>query len=65
MSVHTDRDTKGSGQTEVGNLDASVLVNQEILGLHVPVENSPLMTEQDALQQLKRVKLIQLAISDW
>ena len=65
VSVHTNRDTEGSGQTEVSDLDASVLVNQEILGLHVPVENSPLMTEQDALQQLKRVKLIQLAISDW
>ena len=65
MSVHTDRDTEGSGQTEVSDLDAAVLVNQEILGLHVSVEDSPLMTEQDALQQLKPVKLIQLAISDW
>ena len=64
VSVHTDRDTEGPGQTEISNLDASVLVNQEILGLHVSVENSPLVTEQDALQQLKPVKLIQLAISN-
>ena len=64
VSVHTDRDTEGPGQTEVGNLDAAVLVNQEILGLHVSVENSPLVTEQDALQQLKRIKLIQLTIYD-
>ena len=52
VSVHTDRDTKGPGQTKVGDLDAAVLVNQEILGLHVSVENSPLVTEQDVLQQL-------------
>ena len=64
VSVHTDRDTEGPGQTEVSNLDAAVLVNQEILGLHVSVENSPLVTEQDALQQLKRIKLIQLTIYD-
>lgn len=65
VSVHSDRDPESSGQTEVGDLDAAVLVNQKILGLHVSVENSPLVTEQDALQQLKPVKFIQLVISDW
>ena len=53
VRVHADGDPECAGQTEVGDLDAAVLVNKEILGLHVSVENSPLVTEQDALQQLK------------
>ena len=53
MRVHADGDPECAGQAEVGDLDAAVLVNKEILGLHVSVENSPLVTEQDALQQLK------------
>ena len=45
MRVHADGNPEGSGQTEVGDLDASVLVNQEILWLHVSVQNSSLVTE--------------------
>ena len=55
MGVHADRDPESSGQTEVSDLDAAVLVDEKILGLHVSVENSPLVTEQDALQNLKPV----------
>ena len=53
MSVHSDWDPEGPSQPEVGDLDAAVLVDQKILGLHVSVEDSPLVTEQDALQNLK------------
>ena len=65
VGVHADRDPESSGQTEVSDLDAAVLVDEKILGLHVSVENSPLVTEQDALQQLKPEKFIQHVISDW
>ena len=61
MGVHSDWDPKGSSQPEVGDLDAAVFVNQKILWLHVSVENSPLVTEQDTLQQLKEM-LFQLFI---
>ena len=50
MCVHADGDPEGSGQTEVRDLDASILVNQEILWLHVSMQNSSLVTEQDALK---------------
>ena len=62
VCVHPHWDSEGSGQTKVRYLDAAVLVNQKILGLHVSMENSPLMTEQDALQQLNSEQLFQLGI---
>ena len=62
VGVHSDGDPEGSSQPEVGDLDAAVLVDEKILGLHVSMENSPLMTEQDALQQLNSEQLFQLGI---
>ena len=57
MSVDPDRDSESAGQTEVSDLDAAILVDQEVLGLHVAVQNSPLVAEQDALQELVEVAL--------
>ena len=65
VGVHSDGDPEGSSQPEVGDLDAAVLVDEKILGLHVSMENSPLVTEQDALQQLNSEQLFQLCIKDW
>ena len=48
----------GLSQTEVCNLDAAVLIDQKILRLQVSVEDPSLVTEQDALQNLKSVRLI-------
>ena len=48
----------GASQTEVCNLDAAVLIDQKILRLQVSVEDPSLVTEQDALQNLKSVRLI-------
>ena len=62
VGVHSDGDPEGSSQPEVGDLDAAVLVDEKILGLHVSMENSPLVTEQDALQQLNSEQLFQLGI---
>ena len=52
MRVHSHWDSECSGQTKVRDLDASVLVDQQVLRLHVAMKNSSLVTEQDALQQL-------------
>ena len=52
VSVHADWDPEGASEAEVRNLDASVLVNEQVLRLHVAVEHSPLVAEQDSLQQL-------------
>ena len=60
MGVHSHWDPKGSSQPEVGDLDASILIDEKIIWLHVSVDDIPLVTKQDALQQLKSVKLFQL-----
>ena len=52
VSVHAHWDPEGASETEVSNLDASVLVDEQVLRLHVAVEHSPLVAEQDSLQQL-------------
>ena len=59
MGVHSHWNPEGSSQPEVGDLDAAVLVDEKVLGLHVSVEDSPLVTEQDALQNLKPLRLFQ------
>ena len=52
MSIHPDRNAKSPGQTKVCYFNTAILVDQEILWLHVPVENPALMAEQHPLQQL-------------
>lgn len=52
MSIDSDRDTKGSGQSKISNLYNSLFINEQILWLEVPVQNTTLMAEQDALEQL-------------
>ena len=62
VGVNPHWDTEGSGQTKVCYLDAAILVDEKVLWLHVSVENSPLMAEQDPLEQLVEVALGQLRV---
>lgn len=52
MGVDSDRDAKGPSQPKVRQLDDSFVVNQQVLGFQVPVEDSPTVAEQNALQDL-------------
>ena len=49
MCVNPNRDPKGSGQPKVGNLDAAILVNQQVGRFQVPMQHPPRVTEYDAL----------------
>ena len=40
-------------EAKICNFDASILVDEKILWLHVSVQNSSLMTKQNSLKQLK------------
>lgn len=53
MSVHPDGDTKRPGKTKVSNLDDTLVIDKQVLGLQVTVQNTALVAEQDALEQLK------------
>lgn len=57
MSVDSDRNAEGPRQPEIRQFDDSFVVNQEVLWLQVPVENSAAVTEVDALQDLVQVTL--------
>ena len=52
MGVGAEGDTKGSGETEVGELEVAFLVDEQVLGLQVAVEHAVLVAEGNALQQL-------------
>ena len=49
MCVDPNRDPKGSGQPKVSNLDAAILVDQQVSRLQVPMQHPPRVTEHDAL----------------
>ena len=49
VGVHAHGDAKGAGQAEVGDLDRTVLVDQQVLRLQIPVEDPPLVAEKHAL----------------
>ena len=49
MCVNPNRDPKGSGQPKVGNLDAAILVNQQVGRFQVPMQHPSRVTEHDAL----------------
>lgn len=57
MGVRPDRDTKGTSQTKVSNLQCAVLVNQEVLWLKVTVEHTSLVAEEHPFHQLIQVTL--------
>lgn len=57
MRVDPDRNTKGSSQAKVCQFDNSLVVNQEVLGFQITVEDSTTVTEVNALQYLVKVAL--------
>ena len=62
MSVDSDWDTKSSGQSEISNFNTSIFINQQVLRLHISVEDPSLVTEEYPLTQLVQVGLSQLGI---
>lgn len=57
MSIDSDRNSKGPGQSKVSQFNDSFVVNQQILWLQITMEDPPLMTEQDGLHNLVQVTL--------
>ncbi len=55
MRVNANRDAKGACQSEIGQLDCSVLVDEQVLWLQVSVEHSSLVTEKHSLEEKKPV----------
>ena len=55
MGVGPDGDPEGPGQPEVGELDEPGGVDQQVLGLEVPVEHPVLVAVAHPLQQLPEV----------
>ena len=57
MRISPDGNAEGPGQAEVGQLDVSAVVDEQVLWLQIPVEYSVNVTVGDALQQLIHVAL--------
>jgi len=53
------------GQPEVGQLDDAVVVEEQVLGLQVAVENPAGVAVGDAVQQLAKVALKIWENNDW
>lgn len=52
MSIDSDRNSKSPGQSKVCQFNDSFVVDQQILWLQIPMEDPPLVTEQDGLHDL-------------
>ena len=65
VSVAPLRHREGSGQAEVSQLDDAELVEQQVLRLKVPVENSVRVAVGDAFEQLLEVALGHLLREAW
>ena len=57
MCVGTHWDTEGPAESKVGNLDGSLVVDEQVLGFEVTVDDTARVHEHDALQDLVRVAL--------
>lgn len=60
VRVNTNGNAESTRQTEIGELDHAVLVDEQILGLQVTVHGASLVTVEDALRDLMQVALDQL-----
>lgn len=58
MGVSSERDAESSSETKIGNLELSVLVNQQILGLHIAVKNSVRVQIVNAAHHLTTAGLV-------
>ena len=52
MSVGLDRESKGSGQSEICEFDITILVDEQVLGFQVTMHNAVRMAVSGALQDL-------------
>lgn len=52
MSIGTQWYTKGTRQTKIGQLEVTLLVDEEILGLQIAVEHSVSVAVSDTLAEL-------------
>ena len=52
MGVGSERDSKGTGKTEIRQLQVAVTVDQEVLRLQIAVEDSVRVAEPDAMAEL-------------
>lgn len=52
MGVCAQGHAKGAGETEIGQLEVAVLVDQQVLGLQIAMENTVGVTVLDALAEL-------------
>lgn len=52
MSIDSDRNSKSPGQSKVSQFNDSFVVDQQILWLQIPMEDPPLVTEQNGLHDL-------------
>lgn len=59
MGVHPHRHAESPSQPKVSQFNDPLVVNEQVLGLQVSVQNSPAVTEQDTLQDLVQVTLKQ------
>lgn len=53
MGVCAQRDTKGAGETEIGELEVALLVDEEVLGLEVAVQDAVGVAVLDAVAKLE------------
>lgn len=56
VSESFNRDSESSGETKIGDLDISFLVNQDILWLEISMDDSSGVTEIQTVQNLEQVE---------
>ena len=61
MCVDPHWDPEGPSQPKVGQFDDALVVDEQVLGLQVSVQNPSAVTEQDPLQDLVQVALRETA----
>jgi hypothetical protein len=57
VGVGPQRDTKGSGETEIGELEVSILVDEQVLRLEISMEDSVGVAVIETFNQLERESL--------
>jgi hypothetical protein len=57
VSVRPERDAKRSGEPKVGELEVAVLVDEQVLGLEIAVEDPVGVAVVEALDELQRESL--------
>ena len=57
MRVRLNRKTEGSSQTKVCKFNDSVLVNEEVLGLEITMQNTMRVAVENALEDLVEIGL--------